>query len=53
MVSYDKPAYDDPVEEQLELEIEPKDPIPDEPKTFADFVDEVEKVEQESEEKEK
>ena len=49
--SYDTPAYDDPVEEQLELEIEPKDPIPDEPKTFADFVDEVEKVEQESEER--
>ena len=49
--SYDKPAYDDPVEKQLELEIEPKDPIPDEPKTFADFVDEVEKVEQESEER--
>ena len=49
--SYDTPAYDDPVEEQLELEIEPRDPIPDEPKTFADFVDEVEKVEQESEER--
>tara|TARA_Y100000022_G_C13244845_1_gene374267 strand:- start:544 stop:1944 length:1401 start_codon:yes stop_codon:yes gene_type:complete len=49
--SYDTPAYDDPVEEQLELEIEPRDPIPEEPKTFADFVDEVEKVEQESEER--
>ena len=49
--SYDTPAYDDPVEEQLELEIEPKDPIPDEPKTFADFVDEVEKVEQDAEER--
>ena len=30
--SYDTPAYDDPVEEQLELEIEPRDPIPEEPK---------------------
>ena len=49
--SYDTPAYEDPVEEQLELEIEPRDPIPEEPKTFADFVDEVEKVEQESEER--
>ena len=49
--SYDTPAYDDPVEKQLELEIEPRDPIPEEPKTFADFVDEVEKVEQESEER--
>lgn len=42
MESWDEPT----VEEQLELEIDPVDPIPENPKTVSDFLEEVDNVQE-------